>query len=61
MDAPRELFYKKIESDPMADVRHAMSRRGDFGPNPENYANEINAFQVMVVLEALTIEGEVLA
>lgn len=61
MDAPHESFYRKDEPDPMADVRGTMSRRGDFDPSPEHYANEANAFEVLAVLEALRDErGEVL-
>jgi len=61
MDAPQEAFYRKDAPDPMADVRDAMSRRGDFNPTPEHYANDTNIFEVLAVLEALTVEGEVLA
>jgi hypothetical protein len=60
MDAPQTPFYRKDEPDPMADVRTAMSRRGDFDPSPEHYANEASAFEVLAVLEALDVEGEVL-
>ena len=45
----------------LASVRDAMSRRGDFDPSPEEYADEANYFEVLAVLEALTVEGEVLA
>jgi hypothetical protein len=45
----------------MADVRSALSLRGDFDPSPEHYANEASAFEVLAVLEALTVEDEVLA
>lgn len=63
MDAPQEAFYKKAAPDPMADVRDTMSRRGDFYPSPERYVNalDVSAFEVLVVLEALTIEDEILA
>lgn len=61
MDAPQAPFYRKDEPDPMADVRTAMSRRGDFDPSPEHYADEAGAFEVLTVLESLTVEGEVLA
>jgi len=61
MIAPQDRFYRKGESEPMADVRSAMSRRGDFGPSPEQYADEAQYFEVLAVLEALTVEGEVLA
>ena len=60
MDTPQDPFYRKEEPDPMADVRRAMSRRGDFDPSPEHYANEASAFEVLTVLEALEVEGEVL-
>jgi hypothetical protein len=45
----------------MADVRDAMSRRGDFDPSPEDYASEASLLEVLAVLEALAIEDEVLA
>ncbi len=61
MDAPQQPFYRKTEPDPMADVREAMSRRGDFSPSPERYADEAGSFEVLAVLEALTLEDEVLA
>jgi hypothetical protein len=61
MDAPIEPFYKRDESETMADVREAMSRRGDFDPTPERYANESHYLEVIAVLEALLNEGEVLA
>ena len=61
MDTPQGPFYKKNEPDKVADVRDAMSRRGDFDPDPERYANETSTFEVLAVLEALTVEGEVLA
>ena len=61
MDAPLHPFYRKDESDPMAEVRSTMSRCGDFDPSPEHYAEESGAFEVLAVLEALTVEGEVLA
>ena len=61
MDAPQESVYKKDKIRPIADVRGAMSRRGDFDPSPDHYANEANAFEILAVLEALTVEGEVLA
>lgn len=61
MDAPLHPFYRKDESDPMAEVRSALSFRGDFDPSPEHYANEASAFEVLAVLEALTVEDEVLA
>ena len=45
----------------LADVRAAMSRRDDFDPAPEHYADQTRTFEVLAVLEALTVEGEVLA
>ena len=45
----------------LADVRSAMSRRDDFDPAPEHYADQTRIFEVIAALEALTIEGEVLA
>ena len=60
MDVPQTPFYREDEPDPMADVRDAMSRRGDFDPSPEDYANEASAFEVLAVLEAVEVEGEVL-
>jgi hypothetical protein len=52
-----------VAQDPelLASVRHAMSRRGDFDPSPEEYADEADYFEALVVLEALAVEGEVLA
>ena len=61
MHTPREQFYRRSESDPMADVRDAMNRRADFDPSPEHYASETNYFEILAVLEALTIDDEVLA
>ncbi len=61
MDSALEQFYTKDAADLVADVRNAMSRRGDFNPTPEHYANATNIFEGLAVLEALTIEGEVLA
>jgi hypothetical protein len=61
MDAPHESFYVKDDASPMADVRDAMSRRGDFDPSPEDYASEASLLEVLAVLEALAIEDEVLA
>jgi hypothetical protein len=45
----------------MANIRNAMSRRDHFNPTLELYANDTNIFEVMAILEALTIYGEVLA
>jgi hypothetical protein len=61
MDAPLAPFYRRDESETMPDVRDSMSRRGDFDPNPERYANETGYFEVLATLEALQVEGEVLA
>jgi hypothetical protein len=61
MDAPIEPFYCKDEPETMAELRDAMSRRGDFDPSSERYANETDYFEVLAVLEALVVEGEVLA
>lgn len=44
----------------MADVRAAMSRNDDFDPIPETYAGGEAVFEVSAILEALTIEDEVL-
>jgi hypothetical protein len=60
MDAPQEEFYRKDKSDVMADIRGAMSRRADFDPSPGRYATDMDSFEVSAVLEALTIDGEVL-
>lgn len=61
MDAPQEAFYTKDTPDLMADVRAAISRRGDFNPTPEHYAGESNFFEIQAVLEALAIADQVLA
>ena len=64
MILPQEEFhthYSKNGASLVADVRSTMSRRGDFDPSPEHYANEASAFEVLTVLEALTIEDEALA
>jgi hypothetical protein len=61
MDAPQEEFYTKDTPDLVADVRDAMSRRGDFGLTPEHYVNDTSIFEVLAALKALTIEDEVLA
>lgn len=42
-------------------MRGAMSRRDDFEPRPESYADESRMFEVLAALEALEVEGEVLA
>ncbi len=61
MDAPQEEFYSKGTARLMADVRGTMSRRADFDPSPEHYANDASAFEILAVLQALEVEGEVLA
>ena len=61
MSPPLNPSITDSSPDSMAEVRDAMSRRGDFYPSPEHYADESGIFEVMAVLEALTIEGEVLA
>ncbi len=60
MDVPQTPFYREDKPDPMADVRDAMSRRGDFDPSPEDYASEARLLEVLAVLEALAIEDEIL-
>jgi hypothetical protein len=63
MILPQEEFYtdySKNGASLVADVRSTMSRRGDFDPSPEHYANEASAFEVLTVFEALEVEGEVL-
>jgi hypothetical protein len=61
LDAPQEAFYMKGTPDLMADVRAAMSRHGDFDPVPEHYSNDTNIFEILAVLEALAVEGEILS
>ncbi len=61
MVAPLNPSITDSPPDPVADIRAAMSRRGDFDPSPEDYANESNFFEVLAALEALEVEGEVLA
>jgi hypothetical protein len=61
MTVPQEGFHSKDEASLMADVRDAMSRRGDFDPSAECYATETNRFEILAVLEALEMDGEVLA
>lgn len=59
---PGEAFRTKDEPETLADVRAAMSRGDNFDPSPEHYANESStSFEVEVALEALSVEGEVLA
>ncbi len=59
MDTPQASFYS--EPDPVADVRDAMNRRGDFTPSVDHYADNASYFEVLAVLEALTVEDKVLA
>jgi hypothetical protein len=61
MDAPQGSSYRKVEPETIANVRGAMSRRDDFDPSPERYADETHYFEVLAVLEALAIENEILA
>jgi hypothetical protein len=61
MAAPQDPFYFRDESETMADIRDAMSRRGDFDPTPERYANEAHYVEIVAVLEGLLVENEVLA
>ena len=61
MAAPQDPFYFKDKSETMADIRNAMSRRGDFEPSPERYANETHYVEIVAVLEGLLVEDEVLA
>ena len=58
--APHEIIQDS-PPEALADVRDAMNRRGDFDPNPTDYADESDVFEVLAALEALTVEGEVLA
>jgi hypothetical protein len=61
MNASQELFYTEPRTETLAEVRDAMNRCGDFEPAPGDYAQESSVFEVLAVLEALTIEDEVLA
>lgn len=61
MDAPHDGFYTEPRTEPLADIRSLMDRRGDFDPDPANYARESSVFEALAALEALTIEDEVLA
>ena len=61
MDAPQESFYTEPRTETLADVRSLIDRHGDFDPDPADYAEESDIFEVLAALEALTIEGEVLA
>ncbi len=58
--APKPV-YTSDPPETLADVREAMSRRGDFNPGPESYADQARIFEVLATLEALRIQGEVLA
>ena len=58
--APKPV-YTSDPAETLADVRAAMSRGGDHDPSPEHYASEAHIFEVLAVLEALAVEGEVLA
>jgi hypothetical protein len=60
MDTSQDSFYTNYTPDLVADVRDAMSRRGDFDLSPEQYADETNIFEALAVLEALTIDNEIL-
>ena len=59
MDAPQESFYTEPRTETLADVRDRMNRRGDFDPDPADYAREADVFEVLAALEALTVDGEV--
>ena len=61
MDAPQESFYPELRTETLADVRSLIDRRGDFDPNPAEYVKVSDVFEVQAALEALSIEGEVLA
>lgn len=61
MDSPQEPFYNEKRTETLADVRDAMNRHGDFDPDPGGYAGESDVFEVLAALEALTVEGKVLA
>ncbi len=58
--APKSV-YTSDPPETLADVRSAMSRRNDFDPAPEHYADQARTFEVLAALEALAVEGEVLA
>jgi hypothetical protein len=62
LDAPQESsFYTEPWTETLAEVRDRMSRRGDFGPNPDDYTHDSSIFEVLAALEALAVEDEVLA
>ncbi len=58
MESAPKRFYTKDAPDPMADVRAAMNRGGDFDPAPGHYADQARIFEVLAVLEALEVEDE---
>lgn len=60
MIAPKSVYTSDLV-ETLADVRDAVSRRGDFDSVPAHYANDTNIFEVLAALEALTIEDEVLS
>ncbi len=61
MVAPPNPSIADSPPEALADVREAMSRRGDFDPSVESYANQSNFFEVLAALEALEVEGVALA
>lgn len=61
MDSPQASFYNEPRPETLAEVRDTMNRCGDFDPDPADYAQEAGVFEVLAALEALTVEGEVLA
>lgn len=64
MNSAPAQFYRKDAPDPVADVRAAMSRNDDKGdPDPERLAAVlgVSVFDVEIALEALRVDGEVLA
>jgi hypothetical protein len=58
--APNPVYTNDLPS-LLGDVRRAMSRRDDFDPSPERYVDEADYLKVLAMLEALTVEDEVLA
>ena len=60
MDAPQS-FYNEPRTETLTEVGDVMNRRGDFDPDPTDYAREVDVFEVLAALEALTVGGEVLA
>ena len=61
MDTPQSSFYNELRTETLTEMRDSMNRRGDFDPDPADYAREADVFEVLAALEALTIEDEVLA